>query len=244
MCGARVLLVLGTTLVLALPTSLLAQTRPPVRVPDNAAFVASSRGQVYYAAQCEAWRDLAPENLMFFESAEEARNAGYRATRSGSCRDPAPPAIGTVGGRTGPTCVVEYIVDGDTLDCEDGPRIRLLLVDAPETEQDGFGLRAALSLESLAPVGSTVVLDLDVQTHDRYGRLLAHLYSGDGTWINHALVRDGYAVVLVVPPNVSGVDALRRAADSARSEEAGLWASGAFRCTPAEVRAGRCSGER
>lgn len=140
-------------------------------------------------------------------------------------------------------CVIERVVDGDTVICEDRVRVRLLLIDAPEVADGGLGLRATLALEEMLPVGSATLAAVDVERRDRYGRLLAHLYDGEGRWINRALVRAGYAVPLVYPPNVDGISAIRAAADSARSEGAGLWAEDGFTCLPVDFRAGRCDGE-
>jgi micrococcal nuclease len=140
-----------------------------------------------------------------------------------------------------PVCVVRRVIDGDTLVCEPGERVRLLLVDAPEIGQADFGLRARLALEELAPAGATLRLELDVRERDRYGRVLAYLHAADGTFINRELVRRGYAVVAVFPPNVRHVELLRAAADSARAERRGLWETAAFACRPADFRAGRCA---
>ncbi|MCS7173982.1 MAG: thermonuclease family protein [Armatimonadetes bacterium] len=102
-----------------------------------------------------------------------------------------------------------------------GPRtetVRLIGLDAPETSpnhraarqagQLGRSLQEILRLGELsraaagrlAPPGSTVFLELDVQTRDRYGRLLAYLWLPDGTLLNERLLRDGWAVLLTVPP--------------------------------------------
>lgn len=137
------------------------------------------------------------------------------------------------------TCVVGRIVDGDTVVCEGGVRIRLLLIDAPETAQGPFALRSTLALEELLAVGDTAGVELDVQPRDRYGRTLAHLHAR-GVWVNRALVRNGYAVPLVYPPNVRHVEQIRAAADSARSERRGLWEMDAFECLPVDFRAQRC----
>ncbi len=137
------------------------------------------------------------------------------------------------------TCVVERIIDGDTLDCQGGVRIRLLLIDAPERRQE-YALRSSLALEELLPAGDSAGVELDVQPRDRYGRLLAHLHRPDGMWVNRAQVRRGYAVPLVYPPNVRHVEAIRAAADSARAEGLGLWADGPLACPPVDFRAGRC----
>ncbi len=152
---------------------------------------------------------------------------------------PAGAAAQGAGGTVAGGCVVARIVDGDTLVCEGGVRVRLLLIDAPETEQGSYGLRAKLALEELLPVGDTARLELDVQPRDRYGRVLAHVHAG-GVWINRALARAGYVVPLVYPPNVRHVEEIRAAADSARAERRGLWEVDAFECLPRDFRAGRC----
>lgn len=66
-------------------------------------------------------------------------------------------------------CTVERVVDGDTIVCEDGTRVRLLLIDASERDQTPYGSLATLELERLLPISKTVRLELDVQHHDRYG---------------------------------------------------------------------------
>lgn len=209
---------------------------PPLQVPEGAAFVASSRGSVYYPVACSSWHRLAPANVRFFRSEEEARARGYEPTTSGACRA----AFAAHPGADPVVCVVERVVDGDTVRCRGGETVRLLLVDAPEEAQGDFALRATLALQELLPPGDSAALELDVQARDRYGRLLAHLHSGGGEWVNRSLARRGYAVPLVYPPNVRHVEAIRAAADSAREERRGLWERDAFACLPVDFRAGRC----
>lgn len=207
--------------------------------PAEARFVASSRGEVYYWVGCEAWEGLSRANLRWFASHAEAEDAGYRPSRARGCAphlDTAP-IEARPGGST--TCVVARIVDGDTFVCEGGSRIRLLVADAPEAGQGPYADSATLLLERFMPVGSSVRLEFDVRTRDRYRRLLAYVYAGD-TFVNRELVRRGLALVEVYPPNVREVDALRAAADSARAERRGLWSDPAFACTPAAYRTGRC----
>jgi micrococcal nuclease len=69
-----------------------------------------------------------------------------------------------------------------------------------------------------------VRLRFDVERRDRYGRLLAYVYrADDGTFVNAALVRDGYARPLTVPPNVRYADRFVQLAREARRAERGLW---------------------
>jgi micrococcal nuclease len=136
-------------------------------------------------------------------------------------------------------CTIERIVDGDTFVCAGGERVRLLLIDTPELAQRPFGDLSRDELARLLPVGARVQLDFDVQRRDQYDRLLAYVWV-DTLMVNRELVRRGMAVVLVYPPNVRHVEALRAAADSARAERRGLWSGSAFACAPADYRAGRC----
>ena len=95
--------------------------------------------------------------------------------------------------------------DGDTLRVALASRIvrvRLIGVDAPEIsrgdraarqgEQLGkdvativrLGLQAKAAAERLAPPGTPVQVETDVQTHDRFGRLLAYVFLPDGRMVN------------------------------------------------------------
>lgn len=229
--GGMKALALALLLQFAFPPSTAgAQTQ----VPADAAFVASSQGRVYYWVGCSAWTGLKKSNLRFFKTKQAAENAGYTPSRSRGCAGPE-----TSGDAAPDQCLVARIIDGDTFTCASGTRVRLLLIDAPETSQGSLGLRSKLALQEMVTEGSPVRLRYDVQKMDRYGRALAHVYS-NGSWVNHALVRNGYAIVSVYPPNVRGVESLRAAADSARQEEAGLWRLNGFTCTPAEHRRREC----
>lgn len=59
-----------------------ARTGPP---PPAGPFVASRAGRVYYRAECNAARRLAPENVISFSTEQEAQQAGYRRSTSAGC---------------------------------------------------------------------------------------------------------------------------------------------------------------
>lgn len=137
------------------------------------------------------------------------------------------------------SCVISRIVDGDTIECSPGGRVRLIGMDTPELSQEPYGALAAEALASLAPRGSRVELERDVELRDQYGRLLAYVWV-DGLQVNWALVRQGWAVLLTYPPNVQYVDWYTDAQRRAREDGVGLWAVGGFDCLPIERRRGRC----
>lgn len=206
---------------------------------EEAQYVASSLGQAYYWIGCDAWGSLSARNLRYFRTAAAAEAAGYRPSQSRGCAPQQDTALiqPRIGGSA--TCTVSRIVDGDTFVCEGGSRIRLLLVDADEIGQSVLADSAVALVRRLMPPGSRVRLSFDVELSDRYRRLLAYVYS-DGLFVNREIVRRGMGHVVVYPPNVRMIDAMRAAADTAKQEKLGIWSSSAFACTPADYRARRC----
>jgi micrococcal nuclease len=134
--------------------------------------------------------------------------------------------------------MVSHVVDGDTFYCRDGRKVRLIGMDAPERSQS-FGPVARQALGKMLPLGTPVRLQVDVAASDQYGRLLAYVWVGS-TLVNEQMVRDGWAVLYTVPPNVKYADRLRRAQNEARSAGTGLWAQRGFDCLPSDFRKGRC----
>lgn len=137
-------------------------------------------------------------------------------------------------------CTVENVIDGDTIRCERVGRVRLLLIDSPERDQEPWGSRARQALDVLIPAGSEVHLETDVQLRDRYGRLLAYVYRADGLQVNEIMLKSGFADVVVFSPNVRHVDVLRDVRDGAREAGRGLWSTPAFECVPRDHRAKVC----
>jgi endonuclease YncB( thermonuclease family) len=228
-----------TLLLLLLACAISACTAGAQEQSSPADFVASSQGQVYYWIGCDNWKSLAPQNLLWFPSAERAEAAGYRPSTARGCTRPH--AADTLRASAIGRCTVARIIDGDTLVCKEGEeRIRLLLIDAPEMQHGEFGARARGALEQLLPPGTPARIELDVQRADRYGRTLAYLYDPTGRMINAELARLGYALVSIYPPNVRHVEEIREAIEEARQGRRGLWQGSAFECPPAEFRAGRC----
>jgi micrococcal nuclease len=139
-----------------------------------------------------------------------------------------------VAGPPGSARVVD-VVDGDTLRVQlDGvtETVRLLGIDTPETQHptkpvECFGAEASARLAELAPVGSVVRLERDVEARDHYDRLLAYVYvtGGEGTEIlaNTSMVSDGYAVALAIDPNRAHRSEIATLEQQARASGAGLW---------------------
>lgn len=144
---------------------------------------------------------------------------------------PAPTTPPVPGGTLplGVEMTVRRVVDGDTLLLAGGERVRLIGVDTPETKDPRrpvqcFGQEASSFTASLLPPGSRIHLVGDVEQRDTYDRLLAYAYRlPDGLFVNAELVRQGYAQVLTIPPNVAHADQLVELARQAREAGRGLW---------------------
>src|SRR3954454_8506096 len=127
--------------------------------------------------------------------------------------------------------VVTRVVDGDTLHVAMGgtdETVRYIGVDTPESVKPStpvqcFAKAASAANERLVD-GRHVRMVYDVERRDRYGRLLAYVYrADDGAVVTEALVREGYARTLTIPPNVRFASRFATLARQAREARRGLW---------------------
>jgi micrococcal nuclease len=136
--------------------------------------------------------------------------------------------------------MVKRAVDGDTLVLENGERVRLIGIDTPEMHESNklyrdaqrsgqdistiqkLGRRAYEFTKNLVE-GKRVSLEFDVEKYDKYGRVLAYVYLKDGTFVNAEIVKEGYASLMTIPPNVKYADLFLRLYREARENRRGLW---------------------
>jgi micrococcal nuclease len=102
----------------------------------------------------------------------------------------------------------------------------LIGVDTPETRQPKKAAQPS-GKEALAFVvqlveGKKVRLEFDRQRKDKYKRLLAYVYVGD-ILLNAELMRQGYAQVATLPPNVKYQELLLQLQREAREAKRRLW---------------------
>lgn len=123
---------------------------------------------------------------------------------------------------------VTRIIDGDTVEIEDGTKIRYLLVDTPETTDNDCYADNAKQFNSDLVLDKTISITYDVQCTDRFGRTLAYVYVG-GQEVNTLIIQRGYGCVLHISPNgndrVAEFEALQL--DAMRAQR-GLWGA----CSP------------
>ena len=128
------------------------------------------------------------------------------------------------------TFQVKEVVDGDTIVLEDGTKVRYIGLNTPERDRP-FYQEASEANRKLVE-GRKVRLESDTVGIDRYGRALAYVFVGNSTgssqgetFVNLELLRQGYANVFTVPPNVKYEELFREAEREAREAGRGLWAN-------------------
>ena len=128
------------------------------------------------------------------------------------------------------TCTVGHVVDGDTFDCTDGTRIRMLQIDTPEANACGGSWATAALANIFLPVGTQVRLDYDAVTTDRYGRTLAApIVTGtDGADYNISIVMVyvGLAHAAYYGDNAKYLDWANASETWARNAQWNMWAPG------------------
>ncbi|MGP6432296.1 thermonuclease family protein [Pseudomonas paraglycinae] len=127
------------------------------------------------------------------------------------------------------SATVQRVVDGDTLRLIDGRNVRMIGLNTPELGKQGrsdepFAVAARKRLEALvAESDGRVGLRLGVESRDRYGRTLAHVFSARGENLEAQMLADGLGFQVAVAPNVDLVDCQQAAERRARKAGLGLW---------------------
>ena len=107
--------------------------------------------------------------------------------------------------------------------------VRLIGIDTPESVArnrpvECYGKEASEYTKRLLPVGTDIMLVLDVEHRDIYDRLLAYVVRvEDGLFINLDLAAQGYADVLTYPPNTTHEADFEHAKALAKASGKGLW---------------------
>jgi micrococcal nuclease len=126
---------------------------------------------------------------------------------------------------------IARVIDGDTIELSNRRKVRYIGIDTPEVRQrhgrnwvyapEPYSLAAKDHNEALLRQGK-VTLEFDEQKEDKYGRSLAYVYAGE-TMVNEELLREGYATLLIYPPNTKYLELLIGAQEDARRHRRGMW---------------------
>lgn len=165
---------------------------------------------------------------------QTATAAPAPASAPASATAPGLPAEGLV------TATITRVTDGDTVRArlQDGTeeKIRLIGVNTPEVFglAQPYGAEASAYTKANLPAGTGVWLEFDAERRDRYGRLLAYVWTEvpngrddseiRGKMFNARLALEGIAQQMTIPPNVRYAEYFREYVAEARNADKGLWA--------------------
>src|SRR5690606_36208581 len=140
--------------------------------------------------------------------------------------------IANVAEQTQELYTVTKVIDGDTFWVDNGTpkgiKIRLTGIDAPESqkrwkrEEGYYGKESKAYLTKLLR-NKKVRLETDIDSLDRYGRTLSYVYLENDTFVNAIMVKEGYALIMTVPPNVRYRELFHKFQVEARENNRGLW---------------------
>lgn len=121
---------------------------------------------------------------------------------------------------------VARVIDGDTIELEDGRRVRYIGIDTPETVNSQkpvqcYGKEAYLENKKLVE-GKEIEMEKDISEADHYGRLLRYVWA-EGIFVNEFLVREGFAHAVTFAPDVKYQELFWEAERKAREESKGFW---------------------
>lgn len=130
--------------------------------------------------------------------------------------------------------LVKRVIDGDTIELDNGDKVRYIGIDTPETLDPRkpvqcFGKNASAKNKELVE-GKPVWLVKDITDKDKYGRLLRYVYLGDpdqesSVFVNLELVKQGFAHSSTYPPDIKFQELFLAAQAEARDANRGLWNS-------------------
>ena len=128
---------------------------------------------------------------------------------------------------------VERVIDGDTVVLQDGTRVRLIGIDAPEIENRDYGHRGDPYGEEAKQVlkhmveGKTVDLQDGPEKNDKYNRRLAYIYLPDQRpehfLVNRNLIVVGAAAAYRKFPHPFLAEFIQ-IEEQSKKEKAGMWA--------------------
>lgn len=123
---------------------------------------------------------------------------------------------------------VQRVVDGDTVQLNDGRKIRFIGLNTPELSP-----RRQTTPESGAVAAKNQLADWVLQrplylrvgepSEDKYGRTLGHLYRQDGQSLEALMLAAGMGFRIAIPPNLRHQGCFQEAEAVARKAARGVW---------------------
>ena len=126
-------------------------------------------------------------------------------------------------------CLVR-VIDGDTIVVKINnkqEKVRYIGIDTPElTKTPCIANKAKEYNALLLKDAKQIILEKDVRDRDKYGRLLRYVYvvkNNKKIFVNAELVKNGWAKVLTIPPDVKYGKLFLKLYKQARKKQLGIW---------------------
>src|SRR5699024_1101909 len=133
--------------------------------------------------------------------------------------------------------IVNRVIDGDTVEVKmpDGEKesVRLLLIDTPESvhpnkPEQPYGEESSEYAERRLTEGKKVTLEYDGSKRDRYGRLLAYVWSNKKN-LNQEMLEQGFArYAYEYEPPYKYQDEFQEAENKAKEQKKRIWSIDGF----------------
>ncbi len=123
---------------------------------------------------------------------------------------------------------VGKVVDGDTLLLSDGRKLRVIGINTPELAHEErpaepLAVTATQFVQDQIDKQPQINLRFDEQRHDKYGRMLAHVFLADGNSLSALLARHGYGQAVNIAPNNWNSACYFAQDNDARQHRRGVW---------------------
>jgi len=116
------------------------------------------------------------------------------------------------------------VVDGDTIEVEDGQKVRYIGVNTPELQTSECFATQAAEINKNLVLGKVVKLKKDVSDTDKYSRLLRYVYIND-MLVNNELLKNGAAKIETIPPDTKYKNEFTESEKYAKDNNLGLWSN-------------------
>jgi hypothetical protein len=118
------------------------------------------------------------------------------------------------------------VIDGDTIQLEDGRKVRYAGINTPEQGEPYF--QDAMRANNRLVGGKEIRLEFGRRRKEKHGRELAYVFVGS-TFVQADLVKDGWAIVTRTQPLPRYRSVLVDRQQEARAAGRGIWAKGEHR---------------
>ena len=121
---------------------------------------------------------------------------------------------------------VSFVIDGDTIELENGEKLRYIGIDAPEgatlDQTPECYAQESAEINKKLVEGKDVIIEQDINERDIYGRLLGYVYVDD-IMVNTELVRLGAAFASSYPPDTKHETLINSVEEEAMANNVGIW---------------------